>query len=260
MDDEEATCAICLEPAIKDATAQHNATVLPCGHIYHCACISRWLCVAPRCPQCGFETAASERDTRERGAASVSERMNAAEVQLRAAQRIMQTNERHLHSILAMSCSSRQSDASAEGGRLRARIDDAEAAARAAGSQLREIEEELYSRVPQYGDHIGRSPRTSPRGLTTVRAAGVYMTSNPSPQYHYATNNTPSTSSRRLMTGERRAVQTTVRAAGVYSMPPTRGYLERQIRNAEQQVQAQLRVEERRVRTPMAGMVRPSRR
>ena len=35
MDDEEATCAICLEPAIKDATAQHNATVLPCGHIYH---------------------------------------------------------------------------------------------------------------------------------------------------------------------------------------------------------------------------------
>ena len=109
--------------------------------------------------------------------ASLSERMTEAEVQLRAAQRIMVTNERHL-ALLQSRLRFRVSDSThVESLRLRERIDDAEAAARAAGRQLKEIEEEMegYS-GPQINSRAAaherlptpRSPYSVPASRPTV--------------------------------------------------------------------------------------------
>ena len=73
-DDEQQLCVICLEAVTVDAT------FLSCAHVYHGACISRWLQRAPRCPQCGVAAGPL-------AAGSVDVRLQSAESQLLAVRR-----------------------------------------------------------------------------------------------------------------------------------------------------------------------------
>ena len=70
-EEEPQLCVICLE-AVKD-----DATFLSCAHVYHRACISRWLQRAPRCPQCGVAAGPL-------AAGSLDVRLQSAESQLLA--------------------------------------------------------------------------------------------------------------------------------------------------------------------------------
>ena len=151
--------------------------------------------------------------------------MNAAELTLRAAQRIMLTNERHLTAMVAQSRRATAAMNDVECRRLRERIGDAEVAARAAGRQLAQIEAEL-----NHATHTPRSGRVQP------------------PESGYALASRYGSSSPRA--GRRAA------GSGGVVLPPTRGHLERQRRAAEQMVRAQLRVATHGV--PV--VVRPSRR
>lgn len=49
MDEDEASCVVCSE-----AILSKESCFLPCGHIYHSACITQWLSVGAQgcCPQC----------------------------------------------------------------------------------------------------------------------------------------------------------------------------------------------------------------
>ena len=47
------TCAICLEPVKLNAKGKRTIPqTLECMHVYHSACIKRWLRRKPECPQC----------------------------------------------------------------------------------------------------------------------------------------------------------------------------------------------------------------
>ena len=138
-------CAICLEPCSESCS---KVRALACAHLYHERCIARWLAVAPRCPLCGFATEAALQPPPER---TVMERMNEAEIQLRAARRISAVNERRLQRW--QECRAHGGDAVAASraqpiSRICQCIDDAEAAAGAASALLREIEAELYQLPP----------------------------------------------------------------------------------------------------------------
>eukprot|EP00930_Biecheleria_cincta_P071678 TRINITY_DN59144_c0_g1_i1.p2 TRINITY_DN59144_c0_g1~~TRINITY_DN59144_c0_g1_i1.p2 ORF type:complete len:173 (+),score=33.79 TRINITY_DN59144_c0_g1_i1:14-532(+) len=68
----ESCCAICLEEDFASGPFQAAAMRLPCGHLFHCACISRWLeassscpyrCSEPACfPTSGFEVLVGQGD------------------------------------------------------------------------------------------------------------------------------------------------------------------------------------------------------
>ena len=73
-DEERQLCVICLEVVTEDAT------FLSCAHVYHGACISRWLQRAPRCPQCGVAAGPL-------AAGSLDVRLQSAEAQLLAVRR-----------------------------------------------------------------------------------------------------------------------------------------------------------------------------
>ena len=73
-DEERQLCVICLEAVTEDAT------FLSCAHVYHGACISRWLQRAPRCPQCGVAAGPL-------AAGSLDVRLQSAEAQLLAVRR-----------------------------------------------------------------------------------------------------------------------------------------------------------------------------
>ena len=173
---------------------------------------------------------------------SLGERMTEAEVQLRAARRIMLTNERHLNTILAQSRrldSAQRARQHADCARLQQRICDAEAAARAAGEQLRQIEEELFSVRPNVESERPSTPR---------------LASQPS---------TPRSPYERTSRYERSPYESVARGRphsarnASRPLPPMRGQqLDRQYRAAEQVVRAQLRLATR--QTPV--IVRPSRR
>ena len=168
--DGDAICAICLEPA-KD-----GALALECAHVYHETCIRTWLKHAPRCPQCAKPSALVPHDVNVcRG--SISERMTQAEVQLRAAHRIMTQNDSRMQALLSQrsTFSNRVVDAA----RLQWRIDDAEAAARAAGDQLREIEAELSLRAD--APSSPRSPRTPRSPYDHVQRPWSHASTRPRP-------------------------------------------------------------------------------
>ena len=76
-DEEEQLCVICLEAVTVDAT------FLSCAHVYHRACISRWLQRAPRCPQCGVAAGPL-------AAGSLDVRLQSAESQLLAVRQTVQ--------------------------------------------------------------------------------------------------------------------------------------------------------------------------
>ena len=77
-DEERQLCVICLEAVTDDAT------FLSCAHVYHGACISRWLQRAPRCPQCGVAAGPL-------AAGSLDVRLQSAESQLLAVRRTAST-------------------------------------------------------------------------------------------------------------------------------------------------------------------------
>ena len=76
-EEEQQLCVICLE-VVKD-----DATFLSCAHVYHRACISRWLQRAPRCPQCGVAAGPL-------AAGSLDVRLQSAESQLLAVRQTVQ--------------------------------------------------------------------------------------------------------------------------------------------------------------------------
>lgn len=246
-------CAICLEPACSDVRA------LSCKHVYHERCIARWVAVAPRCPLCGCATeAAPSAVLSER---TVLERMNEAEIQLRAAWRISANNERRLQRWQERAEASRAQPL----GRLQQCLDDAEAAAGAASALLREVEAELYQLPPP--ERVPTRERAATSWGGVGRAASTTLNAASARSWPRARDD--SLLRRPLSTRQMGARAASGRATPrALSRPPSANLaahrsehqrrrdqmLERQRRAADQMVRAELRVAVQR----MPHLTRPS--
>lgn len=260
---EEKVCAICLEPVTDGSLA------LRCAHVYHRACICRWLRVAPRCPQCGLQVDMHRQRRPTLADGSLVDRMDAAEAQLRAARRISLANDRHLQWLEGMQAralarpestrlgsagSSPRTRALSGGARLRYQLEEASAAASAASDLLQLIEMELHDSPTPSGARLPPAERTQLRRGERI------------PHRH---NHEPRLSSRPASARVSHAVRglnhplSRPPSASIADRPSRAssgmgggGQEERQRRAATQMVRAQLRVAER--QTPR--IVRPSQR
>lgn len=203
-DADDNLCVICLEP-VGDAA---DATALSCAHVYHRACIGRWLKCAARCPQCGTAAGQLAAVGNTGGGSGLNGRLQSAEAQLHAARRINRLAVQQLAAVL-----DRQGSSDAQGltSQFMLKLGEAEAAVHAAGAQLTALEAQLGP---------AGAPRPSPRSSYAAAIA----------QSPY---NSPRVSAHPRRPGERPSEPSAVRLA------------ERQHRTAAQQVRAQLRVAQR---------------
>lgn len=202
-DDADNLCVICLEPVADSA----DATALSCAHVYHRACIGRWLKCAARCPQCGTAAGQLVAVGNTGGGSGLNGRLQSAEAQLLAARRINRLAVQQLEVVLDRQGSS---DAQGLASQFMLKLGEAEAAVHAAGAQLTALEAQLGP----------AGPRPSPRSPYAAAIA----------QSPY---NSPRASAHQRRPGERPSEPSAVRLA------------ERQHRTAAQQVRAQLRVAQR---------------
>lgn len=49
MTSENGACSVCMEGF---ESSSEGGKLVPCGHVYHAACISTWLCISNSCPLC----------------------------------------------------------------------------------------------------------------------------------------------------------------------------------------------------------------
>ena len=145
LPEDHRLCVICLETV----SSEDDATYLSCAHVYHRACIGRWLQRAPRCPQCGVAAGPL-------AAGSLDSCLQSAEANLSAARRINLRAAADLRGVIAHGSGSSQGLAMLE------RLGEAEAAAHAASAQLRALEAQLLGASRPATTPAARSPYAPP--------------------------------------------------------------------------------------------------
>ncbi|CAN4096313.1 unnamed protein product [Withania somnifera] len=52
---EDGLCVVCMEGFQRGVDDHHHGKKVPCGHVFHANCLTKWLSIRNSCPLCRFK-------------------------------------------------------------------------------------------------------------------------------------------------------------------------------------------------------------